>query len=126
LEQFLEPRQILAGEAGGVGVEQSGHGSGGGAVEERFHQMAHGAAHGELGLFHRGVDVAEILGTVADMAFLLEGAQMGADGGVAWGIGELGANLGGGGIGAAEEDVHDLPFAAGELRRGRGHGVLPF
>jgi hypothetical protein len=62
------------------------------------------------------VDVAQPLLVVAQPAFLLEPHQHGADGGVARGIGEPGADLlGGGAVAEGEDGVHDLALAAREL-----------
>jgi len=47
--------------------------------------------------------------------FFLEHVHRGADGRVARGVWHLGHDLGDRGLALSVEDVHDLPFSAGEL-----------
>ena len=63
-------------------------------------------------------DVARTVLLVADVSFLLEQPEHRAHGGVARRIGNVVEHLGGGGASAAIDDVHDLSFAATELRGG--------
>ena len=51
---------------------------------------------------------------VADVALLLEDAQLRADGGVAGVARQLRHDVGAGGAAPAVEDVHDLPLAAAQ------------
>lgn len=60
------------------------------------------------------------------MAFFLEDAHEGANGGFGGGVGEGGDNFGGGGGAAGEGDVHDLSFATAEaVGGGFGHVLDP-
>ena len=113
--QRFHALQFLFGNGGAVVAEESGHGAGGRAFKERVEDVAEGGAAG-VGRGDDGeVDVAWAVFAVADVAFVFEDAEEGADGGVAGGAGEFGLDFEGGGFLAAEEDVENLAFAAGKV-----------
>ena len=56
---------------------------------------------------------------MAQVALVFEDAQQRAHGGVAGRIGNRLGDVGGRGLPALEDDVHDLAFAPGEVVRGR-------
>ena len=76
--------------------------------------MAECGAAGFSGGDDGEVDVAGTVFAVADVAFVFEDAEKGADGGVAGSVGEFGLDFERGGFLAAEEDVENLAFAAGK------------
>jgi hypothetical protein len=84
--------------------------------------MTQGGAAGFSGGDDGDIDIAGAVFAVADVAFVFEDTEEGADGGVAGGVGEFGLDFEGGGFLAAEEDIENLAFAAGE----DGDGVVIF
>ena len=74
---------------------------------------------GDVTLDGRHVDEAQAVLLMAHMALFLEGAQKGANGGVARRVGDAVEDFSGGRAAAGEEEVHDLPLAAAQ--RALGH-----
>lgn len=103
-------------EFGGVSVEQGAGGLCGRAPEEGVDEMAQGGFASLVRADFGEVDVARAVFLVLEVAFILQGAELGADGGVTGRVGHGGADFGGGGAAEAEEDVHDLPLAAAEAK----------
>src|SRR6185437_10802952 len=119
-------RGPFVGREGLVGlVEQRGDGRCARAVEECSYEMSNSGPLGDAARRGRVIDVARALFFVPEMALLLEDAEQRAHRGGARRIGDLIVDLGRRGVTAAVDDVHDLPFAAAELRRGGsgGHGA---
>ena len=115
VDQFGEVVEFLGGEFGGAVVQQGGGSAAGGAAEEGFDEMAEGAPADAGGLGGRHVDVAQVFGFVAGVAFFFQRAELGADGGVAGTVRHVLVDFGRGGALAAVEDFHDLPLAAAQV-----------
>lgn len=106
--------EVVGRELFGGDVEESGDDLGGRVLEEGRQEMADGGEFRLGGSEIGQEDVLEAFVAMGDVAFLFEGAEEGADGGVGGRIGEGGENFSGGGGAALIEDIHDLTFAAGK------------
>jgi len=113
-EDGFEAFEFGGGEFAAVFAEKGGHGPGSGAVKECIEHVTEGAAAGDVGTLDGEIDIAGAFFAVLDVAFVFEDAEEGADGGVAGGVGDVGLDLLGGGLFAAEQDIEDLAFAPGE------------
>ena len=115
--------ELLVGQPCAFAAEQRGDGLLARPVEERVDQMPQRRLARGLPRQHRHVDEAHAVELVAHVPFLLEDTQLRANGRVAGLARQLLHHVGGGGAPAAEQNVHDLPFATG--RGGvRGDGTI--
>jgi hypothetical protein len=99
--------------------EESGDRLFGRAGEVRANHVSERVVAGRFGGDRREVDVARPVLLVAYESTLIEDSEDGADGRIGGRIGEIAHDLGDGGFAATVEDVHHLPFAAGEGGGGR-------
>jgi len=76
--------------------------------------VAKSGAAGDIARHGRSVDVTEALFFVAYVAFLLEDAELSADGGIAGLSGDFSKDLADRGAFEPIKNVHDLAFAAGQ------------
>ena len=107
-----------------LGVQQRVHGRPCRSAEEDPHQALQGGTARGRARGGRGVDVAKALLLVPDDPLGLQLGQHGPHRGVAGRVGQLEADLLGGGLVAQlVQGVHDLAFAAGEVRLTRAHAT---
>jgi hypothetical protein len=76
--------------------------------------VAKGGAAGDVSRNGWGIHVAQAVFFVADVAFLLEDAELSADGGIAGLARDFCQDLADGSTLESIENVHDLAFAAGQ------------
>jgi hypothetical protein len=92
-----------------------------GAAKKSADDVAQDGTGGGAPRFDGQLNIAEPCSFVAEMPFFLEDAEQSAHGGVTGGMGNGGADLGGGGFAGGVDGIHDLAFAAGELMDGGTH-----
>jgi len=76
--------------------------------------VAKSGTAGDVARHCRGVNVAQAVFFVADVAFLFKHAELGADSGIAGLSGDFSKNLADGGAFEPVKNVHNLAFTAGE------------
>lgn len=119
-EDVADALDFGGGQVAFGGIQQGSHEFFRGIVEEGSEEATDGAAFSAFGRFCGEVNEAAMDAVVFEVAFVFEDAEDGANGGVAWGAGEPGLDIGGGGLTEAVEDFHDFAFAAAEPRRQSG------
>jgi hypothetical protein len=113
-DSLLEAVQVFIGQLVGGVVNQRRQGIRRRIREERRDQSLEGGTARRFALLHRGVAVFGGGAVAADESLAFEVSDHGADGRVAGGIGEGGADFGNRGGAEPVQDIHNLLLAGGE------------